>query len=162
MWIPALIEGVEQIRGTTDERAAAKYNQMVDAENAQIAGAKSNLNAEMIAREDRYQQGAARAAMSGSGVNTATGSPMDELAWQTINDSYKQSVERYNGALAMDKYNADAALSKLTEPSMESGVIKGVASFGENYLLAKYGFGGDKTPSNTTGGDSSWGGVPYE
>jgi hypothetical protein len=141
-WVAAIFEGYQLIKSDQNKQAAATYNAMVAKENADIARMRANLNVEEVARQDRYQEGAARAAMAGSGVITSTGSPMDVLAEMAINDSFKKQVAYFNGLVNVAADEADSNLSNFLAPSNLSTYAK-IGSVAGNYLLDKYGTGND-------------------
>lgn len=151
-WIPVALDAYQIIKGGQDQAAAEKYNSVVSAENAQIAKMRANLNVEEIAKQDRYTKGEQIAAYGGSGVRL-TGSPMDELAFQSINDHFKQQVAKFNGLVNVGADQASSNLSSFMEGQYtRSSEINAGSRIG-SYLIDKY-YSPSSIPPNTTTGSA--------
>ena len=138
MWmIPIGFSMIEGIKSADAKAQADKYNAVVEAEAHDVAKFRADLNVQEVERQDRYQAGQTRAAYGASGV-TMTGSPMDELAFQSINDKFKQGVARFNGLV---NANADEASSQLDTflagETQQSGYI-GAGGTLANGLIDRY------------------------
>lgn len=127
------------------QKEGADFNAQVDAMNAQIAREKGQLDATQIARQGRYQEGETKAAYAGSGVSVATGSPLDELASQHINNSFKSQVAEFNALSEAAGYDSQA---KINQFMGQQAITQGVASmFGTVASFYGAGYGG-KNPDS--------------
>lgn len=124
MWaIPIAFSAIEDVKSADAKAQADKYNAVVEAERQKIAEMRANLNVEEVERQDRYQAGQTRAAYGASGV-TFAGSPMDELAFQSINDNFKKQVAKFNGLVDASADQASSQLDNfLAGQTQQSGYI---------------------------------------
>lgn len=156
MWIAQLVgQGVGIVAGAENQKTADKYNSMVQAEQEQVAQMRADLNVQEVQRQDRYQRGQTEASYGGSGV-TFSGSPMDELAFQSINDQFKQNVARFNGLVDASADEANSNLSNFLGNQAEtSGYIQAGTAIGND--LINHFYTPDKKGGNGNGSNSGTG-----
>lgn len=137
----AVAIGMELVQGS-QQKQAADYNAQIEDRNAQLAMQKADMDTESIRRQARFQEGAGRAAYAGSGVSVATGSPLDELAAQHIQNSFKERAAFFNDQLEADNDTAQANINRfLGQEYMTAAMAKG-ASTVASFYGSKYGGGG--------------------
>lgn len=131
------------------ESEAATYNANLARINQQIANQRSQLNVEEIQKQERYQQGEAKEAYAGSGVRIDTGSPLDELASQHIQGSFREQVAFFNGQVNASQDEANANLNEfLSGQYSRAGIVRSAGIF-SGYLANRY------SPGKVPGGETT-------
>jgi hypothetical protein len=123
----AVAGALKQAQATED---AAKYNQDVAEQNAQIADAQGAAAVEGHRRDVQRQEGAAIAAYGASGVQLSEGSPVDVLAESARSSTLDELTIKYNYKLKALGYTSTARLEGMNASNAKTAGYFNAASTG--------------------------------